>query len=156
VDGNRTSSTESASVFTLILSSSFKYKNLIYTDNSRQFHNIKHLISTEQTVRILTYMTESVRPASWELATVSDFWYSSDLPTQYKVQLNMITKPTNTRECIEVSYITNTVFLPRFSHSCGRCITKGGYLSRLLKTLNQCKRVKYYVLTIHGLKYNLY
>jgi len=31
----------------------------------------------------------------------------------------MITKPTNTEECIEVSYITNTVLLPHFSHSCG-------------------------------------
>jgi len=31
----------------------------------------------------------------------------------------MVTRPTNTQECTEVSYVTNTVFLPRFSHSCG-------------------------------------
>jgi hypothetical protein len=38
----------------------------IYDISRLRVNNTKHLIPTEQTVRISTYMTDSVRPASWE------------------------------------------------------------------------------------------
>jgi hypothetical protein len=47
------------------------------------------------------------------------------------------------------------MFRPALCPSSGRCITRDGYIKLLKMLVNWCAVVKYYILTLHGLKYIL-
>ena len=63
------------------------------------------------------------------------------------IELNRyVTKPTNARQCIKVSYVTNIVascmFRPLLWPSTRRCITNDGYVEILWRFMNQSRDIK--------------